>query len=227
MDEIIVNNNYINEQKYFASRKRGRIAVVSLSNEPLKHKINKSNCDESFMQMQTESNARKKKFEQQANNGKFKSQNEDMLIANYESKYKDLLSRIKKLEENAVNGPIVPITKIDTNGKHTKNALKFNLSKIVQFYELMTGLSIKSFDENNNSFSCTIKNCNKKLASKFDINIYANKNFQETVQFIPSVNVNNFPDFMRFNDIFCDANTAPVLLATILKFLHKNDIDDA
>ena len=90
--------------------------------------------------------------------------------------------------------------------------------KVVGFYELMTGMSVKS--EGNSSFTCTLKNTIERKATRFTISEDA-----DDLDFVPTANTDMLPDFLQ-SEITFEKSQAPAMLAGALMHLYDGEGGD-
>ncbi len=86
----------------------------------------------------------------------------------------------------------------------------------IHFYELLTGAKLDVKDDI--TATCTVRNTQKKLITRFDIIADPNS---EDIQFEPTGNVHLLPEFMQTNLSF-DAQYAPVVLSHVVNGLYED-----
>jgi hypothetical protein len=198
----------------FASRKRGRISVISRGKDRLE--IKDVNMHE---EVPSEVAFWRDKYESLRS---VKVGAEEELEAQLElmteregklEKYAKLLERkIEILNESGQKKSSAEIEqKLD------------GYRKKLSFYEVMTSMTIKC--EENEEYICTVKNKLKRIATRFKI-VLANdlegkeaSNSPVDIQYVPTANADLLPEYLQ-SEISFEENIAPVLLGDILHSLY-------
>ena len=97
-------------------------------------------------------------------------------------------------------------------------------NKIISFYEQMTCMSVKVDDDlrEESNYICTIKNKQRRIASRFIISIDdKNKSAVTNLKYTPSANIHVLPDYLH-NSIEFEPGMTPVLLGDVLNSMFEN-----
>ena len=206
------------DRTQFASRKRGRISVVSRGKDRLE--IKDDNKDE---EVSSEVSFWRDKYES-LRLVKFGAEEE------LEAQLELMTERELKLEKYST----LLEQKIDimneSNPLQTKDDLNMKLDgyrKKLLFFEAMTSMTVKC--EDNDTYICTVKNKLKKVATRFKIVMddCDEKTVMSTeapdVQYAPIANATLLPEYLQ-SEISFESNMAPVLIGDILQALYEDAV---
>lgn len=202
----------------FASRKRGRISVISRGKDRLE--IKDVNMHE---EVPSEVAFWRDKFESLRS---VKVGAEEELEAQLElmtereaklEKYVKLLER--KIEILNESGQKQSIGELDQKLDGYRKKLSF--------FEALTSMTVKC--EENEEYICTIKNKLRRIATRFKIVMTANLEGSETsnspvdIHYVPVANANFLPVYLQSETSFQE-NIAPLLLGDILQSLYDEAV---
>ena len=200
LDEVVLI-----DRSQFASRKRGKIAVVSKSMDvhtgPLRDVDGNAESifwREKYEKLRAEHSAGAEEIENQL---AITIEREDKL-----DKYAKLLEKkIEKLLDSAPQASSNDlIDKLDA------------MRKKLAFYERMTSLTVKM--DSDDQFICTTKNNVKKVSSRFKIVL---KEGEPNIDFAPIANPNLLPEYLR-EEIECESAMLPVIMGDVLQSLYDD-----
>jgi hypothetical protein len=99
---------------------------------------------------------------------------------------------------------------------------KINKQKILlKFYEDMNGMTVKLEEKDNyNNYICTVKNKEKRIATRFSISQQLNDENQ--LQYLPIANVEILPEYLQCELKF-EIEMLPILLNDVLQSLYSDD----
>ena len=194
------------DRSQFASRKRGKIAVVSKSSDvhtgPLRDVDGNAESifwREKYEKLRAEHSAGAEEIENQL---AITIEREEKL-----DKYAKLLEKkIEKLLDSAPQSSSSDlIDKLDA------------MRKKLEFYESMTSMVVKM--ESDDQYICTAKNTKRKVSTRFKI-VFNEGGSQ--IDVAPVANPNLLPDYLR-EEIECEVAMLPVIMGDVLQQLYPND----
>lgn len=200
----------------FASRKRGRISVISRGKEKIAVK------DESLHEeVSSEVTFWRDKYES-LRLVKFSAEEE------LETQLELMTEREAKLETYAkLLEQKIEIMK-ESGHQQPRGDLNDKLDgyrKKISFFEMMTSMTIKC--EGNSEYVCTVKNKIKKAATRFKI-VTGEESVEPVlpatlpdVQYTPMANADLLPEYLQ-SEISFETAMAPVLLGDILQSLYED-----
>ena len=199
----------------FASRKRGRISVISRGKDRLE--IKDVNMHE---EVPSEVAFWRDKYESLRS---VKVGAEEELEAQLElmTEREVKLEKYAKLLERKIE------IMNETGQKQLSGEIDQKLDgyrKKLSFYEALTSMTIKC--EENEEYVCTVKNKLKRIATRFkivlpgDLDEKDSSNSPVDIQYLPIANANLLPEYLQ-SEISFQENIAPVLLGDILHSLYN------
>ena len=205
------------DRNQYASRKRGRICTVTNSTEVIDTNALRQehdddvNVEASFWQQKYESLVSErieaeKDFERQLGLVNDIIERKDAYIKLLEKKTS--LENSSKGKENV--------------NDNDKDDLKLK-SRLVTFYEKVTGMSVKFNDDDRGEYSnytCTIKNKQRRVASRFVIAV-DDKAKSLNFKYTPGANIHVLPEYLH-NTIEFESGMAPVLLGDVLNSMFED-----
>lgn len=202
----------------FASRKRGRISVVSRGKDRLD--VKEDNKEE---EIASEVAFWREKYES-LRLVKFGAEEE------LEAQLELMTEREGKLEKYSTLLEQKIEIMNESNPLQSRDDLNVKLDgyrKKLLFFETMTSMTVKC--EDNDEYICTVKNKLKKVATRFKIVL--NDCDETTVlsaeapdlQYAPIANATLLPEYLQ-SEISFEANMAPVLIGDILQALYDDAI---
>lgn len=201
----------------FASRKRGRISVITRGKDRLD--VTNESRDEEVSREITFWREKYESLRMVRMGAEEELEAQLELMTEREGKlerYAELLE--KKIEILNERNPSQP--KDDLSEKLD------GYRKKLCFFETMTSMTVKC--EENESYICTVKNKLKKVAVRFkvvmsdDTTKDAADNTEQDVQYTPLANANLLPEYLQ-SEISFETNMAPVLTGDILQSLYEED----
>lgn len=200
----------------FASRKRGRLSVLSRGRDRLEVNDDNMQCE-----VAKEVAFWREKYESLRSvnttaDGEFEAQLD--LMTERESKLEKYVQLLEKkvdiLSERNQGGSGIDLEK-KLDGYRRK----------ISFFETMTSMTVKCEEEEE--YVCTIKNKVKKIATRFRIklkvenDLVAPINTADDVRYAPMANSNLLPEYLQ-SEISFETNMAPILMGDILQSLYDD-----
>lgn len=193
------------DRTLYASRKRGRLSVISRGNEKLELPNDDYKIEDSSEVAFWKDKYEKLRIVKTGNEEEMETQLE--VVAEREMK---LEKYSKLLEEKIETLKIKNLGQIDKESTDKLDTYRKKLS----FYETMTSMTLKC--EGNGEYICTIKNRVKKVATRFKINLN-----DEDILYIPIANAALLPTYLQ-SELSFDEHMAPVLVGDILQSLYED-----
>jgi len=138
-------------------------------------------------------------------------------IAQRKDAYIKLLER--KIEKMSSSGGAS-----SNSNSHDDDEVKVK-NRVISFYEQMTCMSVKVDDNDRgdqSNYICTIKNKQRRVASRFIISIDdKTKRAATNVKYIPCANIHVLPDYLH-NTIEFEPGMSPVLLGDVLNSMFED-----
>ena len=200
----------------FASRKRGRISVLSRGRDRLEVNDDNMQCE-----VAKEVAFWREKYESLRSvnttaDGEFEAQLE--LMTEREGK----LEKYVKLLESKID--LLLERNHEGSGVDLEEKLDGYRRKI-SFFETMTSMTVKC--DEKEEYVCTIKNKVKKIATRFRIKLTGENDVvtpastADDVRYTPMANSNLLPEYLQ-SEISFETNMAPVLMGDILQSLYDD-----
>mmetsp|Transcript_19465 Transcript_19465/g.18793 ORF Transcript_19465/g.18793 Transcript_19465/m.18793 type:complete len:222 (-) Transcript_19465:35-700(-) len=194
------------DRTLYASRKRGRLSVISRGNEKLELPNEDFKIEDSSEVAFWKDKYEKLRIVKSGNEEEMEIQLE--VVAEREMK---LEKYSKLLEEKIETLKMKNLGQLDKESTDKLDTYRKKLS----FYETMTSMTLKC--EDNGEHICTVKNRVKKVATRFKINFN-----DEDIQYVPIANAALLPEYLQ-SELSFDEHMAPVLVGDILQSLYKED----
>ena len=209
------------DRTQFASRKRGRIAVITKSKDLLDGTPSGGPLEE--LDTNSEANFWRDKYEKlrsEKSNAEEELERELEITTEREQKldsYAKLLE--KKVQQLIGNG---------SSASSSAGSTVESLLKKVVFYEAMTSMSVKL--QPGDGYICTVKNTVNKTVTQFKIELKEGSTesdaaggadiLDQEVNYTPIANPDLLPEYLQ-EEIECEKRMLPVILGDVLQLLYE------
>ena len=177
------DNTMIIDRNHYASRKRNRVALCTVTNaDHIIHYPNNITNNENI-------------------EATFWQEKYDSLVCDRIDAEKDMdhhvttMNDIIQRKDNYIKLLEKKIERLSNN--NTTNTTNNNENKVISFYEQITGMTVKVNDDDNNdnNYTCTIKNKQRRIASRFMLTIDdKTKKTATSIKYTPIANINVLPE---------------------------------
>ena len=225
------------ERKVFASRKDGKVAVISKGKERLQKKSKdgasgaRSKEMEDGQDSSTSLSNEAKHWRMAYMNMKkeqYAEKNEMEELLKLTLDRESQLASYGRLLSRKVDSLLDPIGDSTEAAKELSAKLE-EQRKLLRLYEILTGIVAKEDDDadRRGGYVCTVKNRVHKKATKFSLRKDSKAANKDTsCHFVPLANLENLPDYVH-TAIDFEPNMAPVILTDLLcKLLEDGDSED-
>ena len=224
------------QRKVFASRKDGKVAVISKGKERLQKKSKegasgagrkeKEEGQDSSTSLSNEAkhwrmaymNLKKEQYAE-------KNEMEELLKLTLDRESQ--LASYGRLLSRKVDSLLDPIGDSTEAAKELSAKLE-EQRKLLRLYEILTGIVAKEDDDvdRRGGYVCTVKNKVQKKATKFSSRKDSKAANKDTsCHFVPLANLENLPEYVH-TAIDFEPNMAPVILTDLLSKLMEDDGED-
>ena len=223
------------DRNVFASRKGGKVAVVSKGKERLQKNKNYggggaiSTKETEDVQDATSLSNEAKHWRMAYMNLKkeqYAEKNEIEELLRLTVDRESQLASYGRLLSRKVDSLLDPIGDSTEAAKELSAKLE-EQRKLLRLYEILTGIVAKEDDEaeRRGGYVCTVKNRQQKKANKFSLRKDSKAtNVDTSCHFVPLANLENLPDYLQ-TAIDFEPNMAPVILTDLLSKLAGDDED--
>lgn len=178
----------------FASRKRGRLALSTLSNVPIVMNEDEINDDDiDYWKKRCETLEEEKEEQTRIYSERIE------LYKEKERKLEEFVHLLEQKIEKLKKGGGDPVPAED----------KSEWKELCLFYKTLSGMTIKQTDD---EFLCTVKNSSKRILTKFAIQLSEDG----SLSFVPDTNIEYLPEYLQASVAF-DKALAPLMLGDVLQ----------
>ena len=204
------------DRSQFASRKRGRIAVITKSKDLLGGSPSGGPLEE--IDSNSEANFWREKYEklrEEKSNAEEELEHQLEITTEREQK----LDKYAKLLEKKVEQLVGSVSAVSSS-----TDIPETLRKKAAFYEIMTSMSVNVQDDGG--YICTVRNTVKKSATRFKIELKEESDdaraegSDQEVNYTPMANPAILPEYLQ-SEISCGAKMLPVIMGDVLQLLYE------
>ena len=208
------DNTMIIDRNHYASRKRNRVGVCTVTNAD--HIIHYNSATAAATSNDNiEANFWQEKY--------------DSLVCDRIDAEKDMDHHISTVndiilrKDNYIKLLEKKIERLSSS--NTSSNTSSNENKVISFYEQITGMTVKVNDDDNNNdnnYTCTIKNKQRRIASRFMLTIDdKTKKNATSIKYTPIANITVLPEYLH-SAIEFEPGMAPVLLGDVLNTIFED-----